>query len=75
MAVVTFDDTLANGQADAGAGNHCAMQPLEDPKDFLVIFGRDTDAVISHGKAPQSIDAGGGDVDARRFISPVLDAI
>jgi hypothetical protein len=42
------------------------MQPLEKPKDSLLVVGIDTNAVIADGKNPVSILALGSDVHHRR---------
>ncbi len=45
-------DFLAGGQADAGSRIFVAMQAFEDAENLRLIFRRNSDAVVFHGKNP-----------------------
>src|SRR5215467_1321047 len=51
------------------------MQSLKYAEDLLVIFGRDSNAVIRHAKQPQAIFSFGRHMNAWRPVAPVLEGI
>src|SRR5579884_52793 len=52
-AVVSLDDALADGQADAGTGILVArVQPFKKPKDQLAVLRLNADAVVGDRKKP-----------------------
>src|SRR5215470_10470869 len=70
-----FDDTLADCQPDAGAGNLFTVQTLEHPENFGVIRRIDPHAVIRYGEAECLIHSDTGNVDSRTRIAAILDGI
>src|SRR5580692_4736357 len=55
VSPVPLHNTLADGQADAGAWNLFAVQPLEDAKDTLAILRGNSDSVVADAEAPVRI--------------------
>ena len=52
-SAIAFHDPLANSQSDAGTAVFLiVMESLENAKDFLLVLGIDTDAIICHAEAP-----------------------
>jgi hypothetical protein len=48
-----FDDSLADSQTDARPGILVfGVEPLENPKDDFVIFGTNTDPIVSYREEP-----------------------
>ena len=74
-AAVALDDPLADRKANPRAGDRPPVQPLEDPKNDLVICGCDSDPVISEGKPPHAILVDCGNMDARCPLSTILEGV
>lgn len=62
-----LDDAFADRQTDAGTRELTAMQPLEDPKDLLVIARIDPNAVVSNGELNRVAGVGSGNMNLRRL--------
>ena len=64
VAAVPFDDLLADGQSDAGAGKLFPLvQPLEHPKNPVKVLRINSQSVVFHRKHPFIFStAGDGDV-------------
>src|ERR1700722_4459921 len=58
-----LDNSFANRQTNAGAGELAAMQPLEDAKDLLMIPLVDADTVVSNGELNRIAGVGGRNMD------------
>ena len=70
VAAMAFDDLLAHGQADAGAGILVAsVQALEDLEDAFGVAQINADAVVVDRDDPLGGAALDADVDARRFAA------
>src|SRR6267142_4621816 len=71
FSAVTFDNALADGQADAdaAAGGFCALEDLEDS---VLMMRVDADAVVADGECPGARALDGGDVDAQRLGGAVF---
>ena len=74
-AAVAFDDALADGQADAGAGVFCAVEALEDCEDVAGVLGIDAEAIVGNGKNPVPAGFAGREVDARGIIAVIFDRV
>src|SRR6267142_6521802 len=53
FSAVTFDDALADGQADASAAAG-GFRALEDLEDSVLVMGVDADAVVADGEGPEA---------------------
>src|SRR5579884_3290638 len=74
-ASVAFHNTLAYGKAYAGTGNLSTVQPLEYPKNHLVVLRFNTDAIIRNRYAPLTVLHRCRDMNAKRLLTSVLDSI
>src|SRR5258708_32453981 len=75
-AAVPLHDSLADGQADAGAGIFLArVQTLKNIEDAVEVFRGDSQPCIAHGENPLRGLTPRADVNARRIRAAKLDAI
>src|SRR5271157_6152458 len=73
---VPLDDFLCDREADAGAWVfRRSVQALKDHEDPFGMLRVDSDAVISHGKAPLAIHFLRRNVDARRGRAVKLESV
>ena len=78
VAAVPFDDLLADGQSDAGAGKLFPLvQPLEHAKNLFKVLRINSQSVVFHRKHPfLSAAPGDGDVHLGNAAGAlVLDGI
>jgi len=69
-------DALANGQADARTRYISTVQTFEHPKDLVVIFGCNPDAIVFYRKDPAIVALFGRDIDLRApFFCTILQRI
>src|SRR5947209_2431541 len=62
----TLDNSLANCEANAGAGKLCrCVETLEYPKDLFLVERIDTNSVVANGNHPLAAPPRCGDVDER----------
>ena len=76
-AAVPFDDLLADGQSDAGAGKLFPLvQPLEHAKDLVEVLRINSQSVVFHREDPfLPAMSGGGDVHLGNSGTLVLDGV
>ncbi len=70
-----LDDTLADRQTDARAGELAAVQPFEDAEDLLMIARIDPDAVVPNGKLDGVAGVAGGNVNLGRLRPAKRDRV
>src|SRR5262249_26844464 len=74
-AAVTLDNTLADREPDAGAGDCLSVKPLEGHEDLLAVFRLDSDSVVLHGELHAGTFPGHGNVDNGRPAPAILDGV
>src|SRR5205085_4707836 len=75
-AALSFDDLLADRQADSAAGIFSpGMQALEDRKDHVRMLGINADAVVGHREHPFLACLAGTDMNLRRIRSVELNGV
>jgi len=75
-AAVALNHAAANGQSDARSRILLLiMQPPENLKNSLVMLRGNANAIVPNGKVPLVSAKLCGDVDARRFLAMVFEAV
>src|SRR5579884_741120 len=76
-AVIEVDDSLTDGQANAGTGILIAgMQTFEEAKNSLLILRLNADSVVADGEDPVSVMPVRANVDGRRALrAAVFDRV
>ena len=74
-AALTFNNSFTDGKADARTRDFFPMQTFKYAKYLLMIFRRNTHAVVGDFKAPLTVKHPGRDVNGGRRRAAVLDGV
>jgi hypothetical protein len=75
-ATVTFNNFLANGQADSGTWIlGFSVKALKDDEDALSMLGGNSDAVVAHGYSADGIVLLAGNANARGVLTVKFDRV
>jgi hypothetical protein len=73
---MALDDSLADGQADSGAGiGFARMKPLKNLEDTWKILGIDPDAVVPHPEHPAARLGSRSNPEFRGPLTTELDGV
>jgi hypothetical protein len=75
VALISFDNALADRKTHSGSRNRLSVKAFKDPEHLSVILRSDAYAIVGHTETPGIVNLIGQDKDARRFLSTIFDCV